>query len=160
MDSTVPKLQYYKLRDGASAPEFATEGSACFDLRVCWETEEEMWGPIKGRTIKKGKKLLVPTGLAFNIPEGYSIRWHPKSGLACKHGITLTNCEGIIDSDYHHEVFVCVWNTSDENDYYLRQGDKICQAELVRNEHYHIEETLEQPQKTTTRDGGFGSTGK
>jgi dUTP pyrophosphatase len=119
-----------------------------------------MWGPIKGRNIRAGKKLVVPTGLAFNIPVGYSIRWHPKSGLACKHGITLTNCEGIIDSDYHHEVFVCVWNTSDENDYYLRQGDKICQAELVRNEHYHIEETLEQPQKTTTRDGGFGSTGK
>ena len=68
MISTVPKLQYYKLRDGASVPEFATEGSACFDLRVCWDTEEEMWGPIKGRNIKKGKKMLVPTGLAFNIP--------------------------------------------------------------------------------------------
>ncbi len=155
------RLGIHKLDKRATMPKYGTDQAACFDLYAnIPRTYDEALEEVEFVRLSPGERVLVPTGLVFDIPEGYSIRVHPKSGLACKHGLTLTNCEGIIDSDYHHEVFVCVWNTSDENDYYLRQGDKICQAELVRNEHYHIEETSEQPQKTTTRDGGFGSTGK
>ena len=101
---------------------------------------------------------MVETGLIFDIPIGYSIRIHPRSGLAFKKGITLLNAEGIIDSDYTDELKILLYNTSNI-DFFVHQGDRIAQGELVKNLDYTIEECYTAPAKKTNRIGGFGSTG-
>ena len=102
--------------------------------------------------------MLVPTGLVFDIPEGYSVRLHSRSGWAYKYGIILANCEGIIDSDYVEEIMVMLTNISDEV-VYIRHGDRTCQGELVKDERVEFDVVEERPVKKTNRDGGFGSTG-
>ena len=96
------------------------------------------------------ERVLIPTGLILDIPEGYSVRLHSRSGLAWKDGVYLTNCEGIIDYDYVEPVFVMMTNIS-QSPKTINNGDRICQAELV--------EIPEPPTRKTERDGGFGSTG-
>jgi dUTP pyrophosphatase len=102
--------------------------------------------------------MLIPTGLVFNIPDGYSIRIHPRSGISFKNGIQLANCEGVIDSDYYHETFVALVNMSDVP-FTIKHGDRIAQAELVQDLGAKFSETTERPEMRTNRQGGFGSTG-
>tara|TARA_Y100000996_G_C22525509_1_gene644259 strand:- start:28 stop:474 length:447 start_codon:yes stop_codon:yes gene_type:complete len=119
--------------------------------------EDEMGRPYV--IIAPGDRLLIPTGIIFDIPEGYSIRLHPRSGLALKRGLTLCNAEGVIDSDYVEPVYAAVLNQSGrtQNIYY---GDRICQAEQRSAKHINRFEILSQrPAQKTDRDGGFGSTG-
>ena len=101
---------------------------------------------------------MIPTGLILNIPSGYSVRIHPRSGISFRRGLSLANCEGVIDHDYVEEVFVSIINNSSEPQM-VGHNERIAQAELVRNKHYQIKETNNRPERTT-RDGGFGSTGK
>tara|TARA_Y100000996_G_C22525649_1_gene644328 strand:+ start:1284 stop:1730 length:447 start_codon:yes stop_codon:yes gene_type:complete len=121
------------------------------------EIEDEMGRPYV--VIAPGDRLLIPTGIIFDIPEGYSIRLHPRSGLALKKGLTLCNAEGVIDSDYVEPVYAAILNQSGraQNIYF---GDRICQAEQRSAKHRNIFEVLyEKPAQKTDRDGGFGSTG-
>lgn len=160
------KLEYYKLYDDVVEPDFATAGSACFDLRAYLNDGERI---IKTRSnadprIKDGgiyltpwARALIPTGIVFSIPKGNSIRLHPRSGLAFKRGLTLSNCEGVIDSDYVEEVFVSVINQS-SSAIRINHGDRIAQAEMIKTNYYMIRETHIRPERTS-RDGGFGSTG-
>lgn len=159
------KLEYYKLHDDVVEPDFATSGSACFDIRAYLQDGEM----IKSRDnasscVKDGRiyltpwaRALIPTGIVFSIPKGYSIRLHPRSGLAFKKGLTLSNCEGVIDSDYVEEVFVSVINQT-SSAIRINHGDRIAQAEMVMTNYYIIRESRIRPERTT-RDGGFGSTG-
>ena len=101
---------------------------------------------------------MVPTGLILDIPIGYSVRLHPRSGLSLKQGLVLANAQGIIDSDYVEELFVLMYNMSD-NVMTINNGDRICQGELIKTDKYTIEETLIQPKIKTDRKGGMGSTG-
>jgi dUTP pyrophosphatase len=101
---------------------------------------------------------MVPTGLIFDIPEGYSVRIHPRSGLSYKQGLILANLEAVIDSDYIHETFVLLTNIS-ENHITINNGDRVAQAELVKQEKYAISETTNKPVQKTDRTGGLGSTG-
>ena len=103
-------------------------------------------------------RVLIPTGLIFDIPENHSVRVYPRSGLSSKRGLNLINCVGIIDEDYVEEVFVPVYNNSQEK---LRifNGDRIAQAVLVFNQRAIINYTNERPSRKSDRDGGFGSTG-
>ena len=170
------KLKYFKLHDDAKDPKFATDGSACFDIcayihkpvtvhkmenyKEQIHPERIQWSDIEELTIEiaPADRILIPTGLVFDIPEGYSIRIHPRSSISLKKGLSLTNGEGIIDSDYYHETFIMFTNTS-ADEVRITHGERIAQGELVQKENYILEETLRQPEQTTQRVGGFGSTG-
>tara|TARA_R100000458_G_C8221673_1_gene205838 strand:+ start:346 stop:882 length:537 start_codon:yes stop_codon:yes gene_type:complete len=174
-------LGYYKSRSGAKDPLFATLGSACFDVSACldpndkvigynrknekYETEvKNFWpprtpSPRPTLNIDPMSRVLVPSGLILDIPRGYSVRLHPRSGLSLKSGVVLANCEGVIDSDYVNELMIMVLNISTET-VSIEHGDRIAQAELVENVVCKIGEQLNPPKRKTDRDGGFGSTGK
>lgn len=133
-----------------ATPEYETFGSAGFDIRV--NTEENIKIP------KHGMTELLPTGLYMEIEPGYEGEIRPRSGLACKHGITLANAPATIDSDYRGEIKICLVNQSDE-DYILTPGERICQMlikPVVRAELVEVTELSD----TFRGNGGFGSTGK
>jgi len=164
-------LKYYKLDSSVKDPYFATKGSACFDVHACLlggtilkvnqdTLNRTIEKPIKGNSIQifTMERVLVPTGLIFDIPKGYSVRLHSRSGLAWKDGLYLTNCEGIIDYDYVEPIFVMLTNIS-QSPKTINNGDRICQAELVEKVYHGLEEINVPPTQKTNRDGGFGSTG-
>ena len=168
-------LLFYKLDSEVKDPFRATEGSACFDLhsylpedlmvRVYISHHDEDI-EIRERRVVKGRvqlnpteRMLVPTGLIFDIPVGYSVRLYPRSSLALKQGLTLANNVGIIDSDYVQPVYMMVYNISGYQQF-VKNGERICQAELVREQPSVLLEVNERPERKTDRDGGFGSTGK
>ena len=167
-------LQFYKLFTGVKDPIRATEGSACFDLysflpdnsavSVYITHSEEL--EIRNRLVQNervqvnpNERVLIPTGIIFDIPNGYSIRLHPRSGLALKQGLTLANNTGIIDSDYVEPVFAMITNISGTTQY-VKHSERICQGELFKDIICILEEIDEKPDRKTDRDGGFGSTGR
>ena len=168
-------LLFYKLDSEVKDPFRATKGSACFDLHSflpensvvrVYISHSEQDIEIRERRVVKGRvqinpteRMLVPTGLIFDIPTGYSVRLYPRSSLALKQGLTLANNVGIIDSDYVQPVFMMVCNMSGFQQF-VTDGERICQAELVQEKQYVLLEVDEQPERKTDRDGGFGSTGK
>lgn len=135
--------------NGAIIPEYKTQGSAGCD--VCALLNE----PI---VLKPFERALIPTGLFFEIPEGYEIQVRPRSGLAIKNGITCLNTPGTIDSDYRGEVKVILINLGNE-DFKISNGDRIAQFVLapVTIGEFVITDKLESSQRG---EGGFGSTGK
>ena len=153
-------LKFYKLTPDVKTPEFATEESACFDISAYMPRGLAGFAmPTKNSIIiLPNEKVLIPTGIVLDIPEGYSVRLHPRSGLAFKKGLTLANAEGIIDSDYVEEVFVALHNVSGKEQI-VSHGERIAQAEMVRSLAYQISRTDERPERKTSRSGGFGSTG-
>lgn len=168
----LPTLRVFKVDQEASLPFFATEDSACFDLSACIVPTDSIKkrvaltnievnisvGPNREVRINPGDRVLVPTGLILDIPRGYSVRLHPRSGLSFKNGIVLANAEGIIDADYVDSVFVILHNISDHV-FTVKHGDRICQGELVRVEALLISEVNDRPLQKTSRSGGLGSTG-
>ena len=108
-------------------------------------------------TLKPLERTLIPTGIYIAIPEGYEIQIRPRSGLSIKHGITLINCVGTIDSDYRGELKIPVVNLSNE-EYTISTGDRICQMILQKYENIEFEE-VEVLDETDRNDGGFGHTG-
>ena len=101
---------------------------------------------------------MVPTGLILDIPFGYSVRLHSRSGIAVKQGLVLANHEGVIDADYVDPTFVVLRNDSTEVAYVFH-GDRVAQGEMIPDIAYRVTETKEKPQQKTDRVGGFGSTG-
>jgi dUTP pyrophosphatase len=170
------ELAIFKINEAAITPQYSTEASACFDIHACLPQSTRVKAKVKTNplsrdtdailpsnsdltiTLPPGARALIPTGLKFHIPKNHSLRLHPRSGHAFKNGITLVNCEGIIDEDYVDEVFVAVYNTSNEP-FVIKHGDRICQAELVKDIKVNISESKVEPTKKTSRSGGFGSTG-
>ena len=163
-------LKVFKLVDEIRTPQPATKGSACFDIEACFEhvktvetydslNQKLEETPLNDKqfVLRAGCRALVPTGLIFDIPEGYSVRLHPRSGTAIKTGLTLANSQGVIDSDYYHEAYIGLWNVS-RVDMLISQGNRIAQGELVKNEDLTIEVTKVRPEQTTDRKGGVGST--
>ena len=129
-------------------PKYSTIGSSCMDLRAYMENDI---------TLKPLERTLVPTGIYIAIPEGYEVQIRPRSGLSIKHGITLINCVGTIDSDYRGELRIPVVNLSNE-EYTISSGDRICQMILQKYENINFEE-VEVLDATDRNDGGFGHTG-
>ena len=167
-------LRYYKLNPEVKDPYRATSGSACFDLysflqedsevtvyRNDFEETEKVTRAVRLKRvpINPKERILIPTGLILDIPKGYSVRLYPRSSLALKQGLTLANNVGIIDSDYVEPVFAMVFNMSGYVKY-INHEERICQAELFKDQPHVLEEVLERPERKTERDGGFGSTGK
>lgn len=131
-------------------PTYATAGAAGADLRANL--------PDRGQIVLvPGARVLVPTGLRIAIPDGFEVQVRPRSGLALKHGITLPNAPGTIDSDYRGPLGVIVLNAGDA-DFVITHGDRIAQivvAPVVRAVFF------QGPLAGTARGaGGFGSTGR
>ena len=129
-------------------PAAASAGSSGFDLRAALESEV---------VLRPGERLLVPTGLAIEIPPGWEGQVRPRSGLALRHGIGMVNAPGTIDSDYRGEVGVLLINLGAEP-FTLRRGDRIAQLVIARVESVEWEEA-EALDGSDRGEGGFGSTG-
>ncbi len=129
-------------------PQYATIMSAGMDLRAFTD------GPI---TIMPGERKLVHSGINIQLPEGYELQVRPRSGLALKHGISLTNAPGTVDADYRGDVGAIVHNLGTEP-FVVNNGDRICQ--IVAKEYVKIEwEETDTLDSTDRGEGGFNSTG-
>ena len=106
----------------------------------------------------RGGRLLMPTGVAVAIPHGYMGLPVPRSGLALKHGITLVNTPGIIDSGYRGELKVVMINTDPEHDYEVKRGDRVAQLIISRYDNVTWTEVTEL--SGFDRGGGFGHSGR
>lgn len=129
-------------------PSYATAGSAGLDLIAAIETII---------VLKPGERALVPCGIAIALPLGFEAQVRPRSGLAFKHGITVLNAPGTIDSDYRGEVKVTLINHG-TTDFSISRGMKIAQLIVARFERVEWNETNELPESARGA-GGFGSTG-
>jgi len=129
-------------------PAAASAGSSGCDLRAALADEV---------VLRPGERLLVPTGLALEIPPGWEGQVRPRSGLALRHGIGMVNAPGTIDSDYRGEVGVLLINLGAEP-FTLRRGDRIAQLVIARVESVEWEEA-EALEGSDRGEGGFGSTG-
>jgi dUTP pyrophosphatase len=168
-------MKIYRENSLAELPHFATEGSACFDLRACLEVgktitsynphNRKMELPIKqssdGRacaSLQPGFRMLIPTGLIFDIPNNHVINIYIRSSMALKYGLMLGNSVAVIDSDYKLPTYIMIFNSSD-TPFTLYHGDRIAQAELRELKKYNLVERKTPPTQKTDRDGGLGSTG-
>jgi len=138
-----------KLDKELPLPAYETKGSAGMDL---YATKDD-W-------IVPGQITIIPTGIAISMPEDYEAQVRPRSGLAAKHGITVVNTPGTIDSDYRGEIKVILTNLG-KQEYQVQRGDRI--AQIVFNPIKRIEwnevETELELEITERGTGGFGSTG-
>ncbi len=129
-------------------PEYATIGSSGMDIRAFLK---------KDITLGSLERKIIPTGLYVSIPVGYEIQVRARSGMSIKHGITLVNAIGTIDSDYRGEIGLLAINLSSE-EYTIKTGDKIAQMVLAKYENIEFEE-VDNLDETKRDSGGFGHTG-
>ncbi len=135
-------------------PSYETPGAAGADIRANLPEADR----AAGITLQPMQRLIVPTGFRVEIPIGYEVQIRPRSGLALKHGITLPNTPGTIDSDYRGPLGVALVNLGDR-DYIVQHGDRIAQmivAPVVQARFAVVEHLSE----TDRGEGGFGSTGR
>ena len=145
-----PKIELNYTNDSDNnEPEYAYGSDSGFDLR----STEEMW-------VQANSRLLAPTGLRFDIPDGYEIQVRSKSGLALKQGLMVLNSPGTVDSGYQGEVKVIIFNTTNER-IKIEKGQKIAQAVLcpVVNGKWVNLVKVEEIGEKDRNDKGFGSTG-
>lgn len=136
-----------RLEKDASLPAYATDGAAGMDVRA-----------IESGEIKKNEIKLVKTGIFLEIPEGYEAQIRPRSGLALKHGITVLNSPGTIDSDYRGEICLILANFGKE-DFVFQKGERL--AQIIFSEVVKAEFVLtDQLGKTDRNEGGFGHSGR
>lgn len=135
-------------RGSQQLPAYATPQSAGMDLRANIED------PI---TLRPLERRIVPTGLYIALPEGYEAQVRPRSGLALKHGITVLNSPGTIDSDYRGEIGVLLINLSD-TPFVINAGERIAQMVVARHEQAELIE-VEDLDDTERGAGGYGHTG-
>lgn len=135
-------------------PAYQTHGSAGADIRANLEAADRE----TGFTLDPMERRIVPTGFRMEFPDGFEVQIRPRSGLALKHGITLPNTPGTIDSDYRGPLGVLLVNLGAEP-YVIHHGDRIAQmivAPVVQAD-FEVVETLSD---TVRGHGGFGSTGR
>ncbi len=139
-------INVQKLNDKAVIPNFATEGAAGFDLVT-----------TEGGTLAPGERRLFGTGIAYEIPVGLELQIRPRSGLAYKHGITVLNTPGTIDSDFRGEVKVLLINHGEQG-FAIFEGDRIAQGVIAEYKKITFNES-EELSETIRGAGGFGHTG-
>ncbi|SFC37621.1 dUTP diphosphatase [Tropicimonas isoalkanivorans] len=135
-------------------PAYETPGAAGADLRANFPAGERS----AGVTLQPLERRIIPSGLRVEVPDGYEMQIRPRSGLALRHGITLPNTPGTIDSDYRGPLGILLVNLGTEP-YTIHHGDRVAQAIVapVVQARFDIAEGLE----TSARgEGGFGSTGR
>jgi len=147
----VPPVRFRVLDDRATVPQRQTDQAAGLDLAACLpEHSSEL-------TLAPGQILVVPTGLAIAIPEGFEGQVRPRSGLATKRGVTVPNAPGTIDADYRGELKVALINLSQEPQT-ITHGDRIAQLVVAPVAMCEVVVVTELDE-TTRGAGGFGSTG-
>jgi len=130
-------------------PAYATDGASGMDVRAFLPEKPITLGPLE--------RALVPTGLRIELPRGYECQIRPRSGLALKHGISLVNTPGTIDSDYRGEIGVILINLSNEP-FTVNDGERICQMVITRYSRVTWE-PVDRIDRTERGEGGFGHTG-
>jgi len=154
-------------------PEYESEFAAGFDFKADFSTKKsdsDFLGNKKFlfnndtkelRLLSNGGRVLIPTGLHIALPEGYELQVRPRSGLALKHGISIVNSPGTIDQDYLGEIGIILINTDPENDFIIKDGERIGQG--VINEVSQVKwdnvDSVEELGDTVRGQGGFGHTG-
>ncbi len=147
MPDRIPvKLKRLPHGQGLDLPAYATAGAAGMDVVAAEDV-----------VLRPGARQAVATGFSVAIPEGYEIQVRPRSGLALKHGITVPNSPGTIDSDYRGELKVILANLSDDS-FPIQRGDRIAQLVLAPVTLAQWEE-VDDLDATARGEGGFGSTG-
>lgn len=149
---TAPVVRFRRLEGNADLPipAYATEGAAGFDLRAAVPDGTPF-------VLSPGERRLVPTGFACAVPHGYEMQVRPRSGLAVKHGVSIANSPGTVDSDYRGPLMVCLINFGREP-FAISRGDRIAQAVIAPAPQLTLIE-VEDLDATPRGEGGFGSTG-
>lgn len=168
-------LKFYKTAEDVPDPSVATAASACFDLHAYIKEGMEITvytsknikktftvGKSHERTdmvnLQPGERALIPTGLIFDIPLGYSLRLYTRSGHALKKGLSLANGIGIVDCDYVEPVYAILQNNTEVVQNVI-DNERICQADLTMALTFALQPIEDKPEIKTDRNGGFGSTG-
>lgn len=170
------KIACYPIRKNAALPVFATQGAACADIKAHLEGIDMVDGyssqnqkvalpissiPEQGKivlTLPPRFRAMVPTGLIFDIPDNFSLRFHPRSGQSLKQFMVLANAEAVIDDDYVEESFVLLANLSDVP-VTIEHGERICQIEMVEKRAFSFGFSENRPARKSERSGGMGHTG-
>ncbi|MDR2071841.1 MAG: dUTP diphosphatase [Spirochaetaceae bacterium] len=147
--SGTPRVRVFKTNPGAVLPRYATKGAAGADVEALLGSD---------LTIAPGAWARVPTALVLEIPPGWEAQVRPRSGLALRHGVTVLNAPGTIDSDYRGELEVLLVNLGKEP-YVIHTGDRIAQLVFAAVPQAALEFTDDDPSATGRGAGGFGSTG-
>ena len=173
---TKTKLGLKRVSESAIMPVFSTEHSACFDFScdllpyenidiygmspggLSWESPVIVTEEGAYFRIPEGTRAKIPLGWILDIPEGHSVRFHPRSGLGLKQGLNFANGTGVIDADYKHQAYALIHNTS-KYPVHVFHGDRICQAELVELTPTELVVIEELSEIESSRSGGMGSTG-
>ncbi|MFL5845250.1 MAG: dUTP diphosphatase [Solirubrobacteraceae bacterium] len=142
------RLRVQRLHEAATLPTHAHEGDAGYDL---YATEAAELAP--------GERAIVGTGIAIEVSNGHAALVLPRSGTAAKHGISVVNAPGLIDSGYRGEIRVILINTDRSEPFSVAVGDRIAQLVLVRVETPPVEE-VSSLNESARGDGGFGSSGR
>ncbi|HEX5016173.1 MAG TPA: dUTP diphosphatase [Actinomycetes bacterium] len=137
-----------RLDDDLPLPEYAHPGDAGVDLLSTIDIE-----------VAPGERVMVPSGIAIALPDGYAAFVHPRSGLAVREGLTVANAPGTVDAGYRGEIKVALVNLDRENAVSVKRGDRIAQlvVQQVERVAFHEVETLPGSARAA---GGFGSTGR
>lgn len=174
-------LRIFKLNEHAIIPKYATQQSAGFDLTACLEgvkslkaynlnnreigvevrqsPSENERGYITYFNMMPGIRVMVPTGIIFDMAATSMVNIYSRSGLSLKKGVVVVNGVGVIDSDYTDEVFVLVENVSDSA-VRIEHGDRIAQAVEMQFKRSPLNVVEERPGPKGDRKGGMGSTGE
>ena len=139
---------FVKLSPDAILPEYKTDGAAGADL-CAYIDEDVILSPME--------RKLVPTGVFVELPVGYELQVRPRSGLALRHGITVLNTPGTVDSDYRGELQVLLINLGNES-FVIKNGDRIAQAVIAKVSRAYFTESLSLS-STERGCNGYGSTG-
>lgn len=140
-------IQFQRLHPDAQLPSRANPGDAGLDLRSVIDVQ-----------VAPGERVMVPTGLAVAVPEGFAGLVLPRSGMATRYGLTLANAPGLIDAGYRGEVICAVVNLDREHPVHISAGDRIAQLLVVPFATDEPEWADELPE-TARGQGGFGSSG-
>lgn len=150
VDVSTPGFKMF-VTDVALTPAYEKEGDSGFDLRA---------NIASTLTIEPGERKLVMTGVFVEMPKGRELQIRPRSGLANKHGITVLNSPGTIDSGYRQEIGVILLNTDKREAFHIVRGDRIAQGVVAAVERIVWHQLSDQMELIDTdRVGGFGSTG-
>lgn len=147
MNETDLDVQIVRLDPDLPLPSYAHPGDAGADLRTTVDVE-----------LRPGERAMVPTGIAVALPEGYVALVHPRSGLAARHGLSIVNTPGTVDSGYRGEVKVLLVNHDPVEPITLRRGDRVAQLVVQRYERVRYVEVETLPDSVRGA-GGYGSTG-
>jgi dUTP pyrophosphatase len=145
------QLKWLEHGRGLELPAYQSAGAAGFDIRAAVAADK----PV---TLAAGERALIPSGFSIAVPDGFELQVRPRSGLAMRHGVTVLNAPGTVDSDYRGEVMVLLVNLGGEP-FRIERGERIAQGILAPVARAELVEAETLPD-TMRGTGGFGSTGR